>query len=122
VLLAARLAALAVSVAALIGVFRAAAPIFGKLGDDLASRVVVKPEAPDRSGPSDPAEAPPPGKCPKCGVLNDEGSEYCRFCGRHLAQDRSAPKDETQCAACGARLSLPARFCSACGKPVPASP
>lgn len=122
-LLALRLAALAVAVAALVGVFRGASPIFGQLGDDLAGRVVAPAEpVSDLSYKSDksdePAPPPPPGKCPKCGVLNDEASEYCKFCGRYLAQDRAAPRSETTCAACGARVGLPARFCSACGKPI----
>ena len=63
---------LAVAVAAIIGIFIATSPLFGKVGDAVAQRVGTAPE-----------EAPQ-AKCPKCGVLYTEESRYCAFCGEVL--------------------------------------
>ena len=63
---------LAVAVVAISGIFIATSPLFGKVGDSVARRVV--PETEDS----------PQSKCPKCGVLYPEGSRYCAFCGEAL--------------------------------------
>jgi hypothetical protein len=103
-----RLCSLAVAVAAIIGIFVGASPLFGQAGDALAGTVSRGPE-PTRQV-----------KCSGCGVLDDGGSKYCRFCGRALVPetdpDPAMPGPKT-CARCGAAVEPPARFCPACGKP-----
>ena len=119
-LTAVRLGCLAVALIAIVGTCVGASPLFGEVGRSLAGRVVPAPA--DAPAPAEPEEPPLPGKCPKCGVLNDEGAKFCKFCGRFLPRESMPPTagPTTQtCAACGAIVSPPARFCSACGKALP---
>ena len=67
------LGSLAVAVVAIVGIFMATSPLFGKVGDAVAQRVGAEPE-------SDAPQA----KCAKCGVLYAGGSRYCAFCGAEL--------------------------------------
>lgn len=70
---------LAVAVVAIIGIFIATSPLFGKVGDSVARRVGPEPEDAPQS------------KCPGCGVLYPEGSRYCAFCGETLPQTLERP-------------------------------
>ncbi len=67
---------LAVAVAAIVGILIATSPLFGRVGDSVARRVVA--------GPTEPAADAPQSKCPGCGVLYPDGSRYCAFCGKAL--------------------------------------
>ena len=104
-----RLCSIVLAVIAIVGLFIGASPLFGRAGDALAGQVV-------------PAATPgtAPLKCPGCGVLDDGGSKYCRFCGRPLAEVSAAAASAPPitCTRCGGAVSPPARFCPACGKPV----
>jgi hypothetical protein len=103
-----RLCALAAAVVAIIGIFVGASPLFGHAGVALANRVAPAPELTGQV------------KCAGCGVLDDGGSRFCRFCGRALAPE-DEPNPDTppakKCTRCGAAVVAPARFCPACGKP-----
>lgn len=46
-------------------------------------------------------------KCPRCGRYSPDAT-YCQYCGKALHA----------CAACGARISRNAIFCSECGAPI----
>ena len=65
---------LAVAIAAIVGIFVATSPLFGRVGDSVARRVTPQPAS------------DPPAKCPGCGVLYPPGSRYCAFCGKALPQ------------------------------------
>lgn len=67
------LGSLAVAVVAIVGIFMATSPLFGKVGDAVAQRVGAEPEA-----------DAPQAKCAKCGVLYAGESRYCAFCGAAL--------------------------------------
>ena len=106
-----RLGSLAVAVTAIVGLFASASPLFQETGDALASRVT-----PSQGEPSTPQV-----KCPGCGVLDDPGSKYCRFCGRLLTEETppaAAAPPPIICTRCGGAVKQPARFCPSCGKPV----
>jgi len=105
-----RLCSLVVAVIALIGLFVGAPPLLQEAGDTLAGKV---------TSPADPSSSQI--KCPGCGVLDDGASQYCRFCGRLLAEEPTAPAAAPTpivCTRCGAAVRQPSRFCSTCGKPV----
>lgn len=106
-----RLCSLALAVLAIVGIFIGASPLFQETGDALAGRVATHPaEAHDTQI-----------KCPGCGVLDDAGSKFCRFCGRLLAEETAPPAampPPVICTRCGAAVKQPARFCPTCGKPV----
>jgi uncharacterized RDD family membrane protein YckC len=55
-----------------------------------------------------------PLECPSCKAPYRRGDLYCRECGAQVAQPSGPPK--AVCAACGASVPLPARFCNACGE------
>jgi hypothetical protein len=67
------LGSLAVAVVAIVGIFMATSPLFGKVGDAVARRVGAEPE-----------DDTPQSKCAKCGVLYAGESRYCAFCGAAL--------------------------------------
>ena len=105
-----RLCSIVLAVIAIIGLLVGASPLFQEAGDTLAGQVAP---------PAEPNAAPI--KCPGCGVLDDGGSNYCRFCGQRLAEgtETPAPKPPSvTCTRCGGAVPQPARFCPACGKPV----
>ena len=104
-----RLGCLGAAVLAIVGILAGAPPLFGQAGDALARRVAP---------PSEPRAAPV--HCPGCGVLDDGGSKYCRFCGRLLADESAPPArpPSVTCTRCGGAVTQPARFCPSCGKPV----
>ena len=54
-----------------------------------------------------------PLECPTCKSLYRRGDLFCRECGAQVAQPSGPPK--AVCAACGASVPLPARFCNSCG-------
>ena len=104
-----RLCSLALAVAAIIAIFVGASPLFGQAGVALAGRVAPGPE------PTTHQVA-----CSGCGVLDDGGGKYCRFCGRALTPEtepEAAVPGPKKCTRCGAAVDPPARFCPACGKP-----
>jgi len=68
------LGSLAAALVAIIGIFVAISPLFGKVGDLVARHV----------GPA--TEDTPQSKCPKCGVFYYEGSRYCSFCGEPVSR------------------------------------
>lgn len=49
--------------------------------------------------------------CPSCQNAVENGSQFCRFCGQKLQQER-------YCSNCGKKLEADAKFCSGCGKQV----
>jgi len=51
--------------------------------------------------------------CPSCKAPYRRGDLYCRECGAQVAQPSGPPR--AVCAACGAGVPLPARFCNTCG-------
>jgi uncharacterized RDD family membrane protein YckC len=55
-----------------------------------------------------------PLECPACKALYRRGDLFCRECGSQVAQPSGPPK--AVCAACGASVPLPARFCNSCGE------
>jgi uncharacterized RDD family membrane protein YckC len=55
-----------------------------------------------------------PLECPTCKAAYRRGDLFCRECGAQVAQPSGPPK--AVCAACGAAVPLPARFCNACGE------
>lgn len=63
-----------------------------------------------RAAPGIAAPRSPP--CPCSETRSLDGDRFCRECGRRLAV--------AWCAACGAVVGLPARFCNACGSLLPA--
>lgn len=58
-------------------------------------------------------------QCPACHADYRKGDLYCRQCGGPLADDMPP---RAVCASCGTAVSLPARFCNACGSLLPALP
>ena len=104
------IASLIVAVVSIVGLIAGASPLFGVLAACLTTT---------RHAPAD--EAPSMPKCSECGVLNDTGSRFCKFCGRSMAtQDEPVVNPPSRpCAACGTAVRLPARFCPACGTFVP---
>lgn len=52
----------------------------------------------------------PPVKCPRCGTLNNQVREECRYCNFPL--DNYCSDEE-----CGELNAKKARFCKCCGKP-----
>ena len=54
-----------------------------------------------------------PMHCPDCGADYRRGDVFCRECGGQVAQPNGPPK--AVCSSCGTAVSLPARFCNACG-------
>jgi uncharacterized RDD family membrane protein YckC len=54
-----------------------------------------------------------PLECPACKAPYRRGDLFCRECGSQVAQPSGPPK--AVCAACGASVPLPARFCNTCG-------
>jgi len=52
--------------------------------------------------------------CPSCRAPYRRGDLFCRECGARVAQPSGPPK--AVCAACGASVPLPARFCNSCGE------
>ena len=105
-----RVCGIVLAVIALIGLLVGASPLFQEAGDTLAGRVTM---------PAKPSAAQI--KCPGCGVLDEGGSNYCRFCGRLLAEAAEAPPAAplaTTCTRCGNAVPQPARFCPTCGKPL----
>ena len=54
-----------------------------------------------------------PLECPSCKSVYRRGDLFCRECGLQVAQPSGPPK--AVCAACGAAVPLPARFCNTCG-------
>ena len=52
----------------------------------------------------------PPVKCPRCGTLNNQVREECRYCNCPL--DNYCSDEE-----CGELNVTKARFCKRCGKP-----
>jgi uncharacterized RDD family membrane protein YckC len=54
-----------------------------------------------------------PLECPSCKSAYRRGDLFCRECGAQVAQPSGPPK--AVCAACGASVPLPARFCNSCG-------
>ncbi len=55
--------------------------------------------------------------CPSCSADYRKGDLFCRQCGASLLP--AAPA-KLVCTACGTAVQLPARFCNACGTPLPA--
>ena len=55
-----------------------------------------------------------PLECPSCKSTYRRGDLFCRECGAKVAQPSGPPK--AVCAACGAAVPLPARFCNSCGE------
>lgn len=55
-----------------------------------------------------------PLECPSCRAPYRRGDLFCRECGARVAQPSGPPK--AVCAACGASVPLPARFCNSCGE------
>ena len=55
-----------------------------------------------------------PLECPACKAPYRRGDLFCRECGAQVAQPSGPPK--AVCAACGASVPLPARFCNSCGE------
>ena len=64
-----------------------------------------------RQGAGAPSAAPL--ECPSCKSVYRRGDLFCRECGAQVAQPSGPPK--AVCAACGAAVPLPARFCNSCG-------
>jgi len=59
--------------------------------------------------------------CKSCGLVNPEGYNFCRQCGKKLGEPAPAPADAPKpqfCIHCGAPVPAGAKFCSGCGKPV----
>jgi uncharacterized RDD family membrane protein YckC len=54
-----------------------------------------------------------PLECPSCKSVYRRGDLFCKECGSQVAQPSGPPK--AVCAACGAAVPLPARFCNSCG-------
>jgi uncharacterized RDD family membrane protein YckC len=54
-----------------------------------------------------------PLECPSCKSVYKRGDLFCRECGLQVAQPSGPPR--AVCAACGASVPLPARFCNSCG-------
>ncbi|HET7291331.1 MAG TPA: FHA domain-containing protein [Vicinamibacteria bacterium] len=55
--------------------------------------------------------------CPTCSADYRKGDLFCKQCGAGLAPP---PPQKAVCASCGTAVVLPARFCNACGRPLPA--
>jgi len=55
-------------------------------------------------------------ECPSCQADYRKGDQFCRNCGKPLA-DAGPPK--AVCASCGTVVPLPAKFCNACGAELP---
>ncbi len=55
--------------------------------------------------------------CPSCKADYRKGDLFCRECGAPL-QPPAGPK-KAVCASCGTAVTLPARFCNACGARLP---
>lgn len=55
-------------------------------------------------------------ECPSCQADYRKGDQFCRNCGKPLA-DLGPPK--SVCASCGTVVPLPAKFCNACGAELP---
>jgi hypothetical protein len=72
--------------------------------EDAGAKVVQHPSAPRLS-------------CQSCNADYRKGDLFCRQCGTALAP--AAPV-KAVCSACGTAVSLPARFCPACGRPLTA--
>ena len=47
--------------------------------------------------------------CPSCNQTVEAGSQFCRFCGQPLPQEKF-------CVGCGKKLPADAKFCSGCGR------
>jgi pSer/pThr/pTyr-binding forkhead associated (FHA) protein/uncharacterized RDD family membrane protein YckC len=56
-------------------------------------------------------------QCPTCRADHRKGDLFCRQCGGPLADDLPP---RAVCASCGTAVTLPARFCNACGSQLPA--
>jgi uncharacterized RDD family membrane protein YckC len=74
-------------------------------GDDVGAKVVQHPSARSLL-------------CPSCSADYRKGDLFCRQCGGSLVP---APPAKLTCTACGTAVALPAKFCNACGTPLPAS-
>lgn len=72
--------------------------------EELGSKVVQHPSAPRQ-------------QCPACSADYRKGDVFCRQCGAALTPP---PPQKAVCASCGTAVILPARFCNACGRPLPA--
>ena len=55
-------------------------------------------------------------QCPTCNADYRKGDLFCRQCGGSVAPP---PPQKAVCASCGTAVVLPARFCNACGRPLP---
>jgi uncharacterized RDD family membrane protein YckC len=55
--------------------------------------------------------------CPTCQADYRKGDQFCRQCGTSVAP---APPAKAVCASCGTVVMLPAKFCNACGRVLPA--
>ncbi len=58
-----------------------------------------------------------PLRCPSCGGEYRRGDLFCRECGAQVAQPSGPPR--AVCASCGTAVATPARYCPACGAPLP---
>lgn len=55
-------------------------------------------------------------KCPACGSDNEDGSRFCKSCGRPLPD--IAMVKVLRCIGCGAENEKTSRFCKSCGHPL----
>ena len=75
-------------------------------GEESAAKVVQHPSSPKLH-------------CPQCQADYRKGDQFCRQCGASVAP--AAPA-KAVCASCGTVVMLPAKFCNACGHPLPVEP
>jgi uncharacterized RDD family membrane protein YckC len=72
-----------------------------------------EPLEPGAGGKVVPHPSSAPLTCPSCGGDYRRGDLFCRDCGKQVAQPSGPPR--TVCVSCGTAVTLPARFCTACG-------
>jgi uncharacterized RDD family membrane protein YckC len=61
-----------------------------------------------------------PLRCPSCGGEYRRGDLFCRECGTQVGQPSGPPR--AVCASCGTAVAAPAKYCPACGAPLPEAP
>ncbi|MBZ2165904.1 zinc ribbon domain-containing protein [Methanobacterium spitsbergense] len=57
--------------------------------------------------------------CPRCSVLNNPNSKFCRECGKPLVESSPTTNDvDISCPRCSVLNNPNSKFCTECGKPL----